>query len=176
MTQGAQRALRITRPLRRDLGRLGWQGRIGLALVLASGLLVALAGWQERGDETPAEGSRPASAPANPEVPPKTIQSPTVLERDLHESVRLLFSAAQAHKIELSEGDYRVASASDATYRIYGITLPVKGSYAQLRAFLAECLRSNPKLSLDALEFRREQIGEEALQARVKFSLFIAAK
>lgn len=177
MSAALERVLRASRPLRRDFGRLGWPGRLGAVLVLLGGVLVGGSVWQARPDANPVKHvAGPAAGIDAAGAAPRPMASPTVPEGELHESVNLLFRAALAHKLELAEGDYRLASAADASYRVYSITLPVKGSYEQLRAFLAECLRTNPKLSLDALEFRREQISEEALQTRVKFSMFIAAK
>ena len=71
------------------------------------------------------------------------------------------------------EGDYRLVASSDARYRTYTISLPLKGNYPSIRAFLAQCLRNDPRLSLDALEFRRDQIADDNLQVRVKLSMFV---
>ena len=43
-------------------------------------------------------------------------------------------------------------------------------------AFLRPIGVDPEELALDAIEFRREQISDETLLARVKFSLFLAPK
>ena len=54
----------------------------------------------------------------------------------------------------------------------YRITLPLRGSYAQLRAFLDSVLREMPIASVDALRFERKRAGDTQLDAQVHLSLY----
>jgi hypothetical protein len=54
----------------------------------------------------------------------------------------------------------------------YQITLPVKGSYASIRGFLRRVLRDIPSLSLDGIAIQRQNVGDEAVEVQIRFSLY----
>src|SRR2546426_470246 len=51
------------------------------------------------------------------------------------------------------------------------VTLPVRGSYAQLRGFLGVLLTSMPTASIDALRFERKKAADTQLEAQVRVTL-----
>src|SRR5207247_1260076 len=53
----------------------------------------------------------------------------------------------------------------------YRVTLPVRGSYAQLRGFLGVLLTSMPTASIDALRFERKKAADTQLEAQVRVTL-----
>ncbi len=162
----------LSRPLRRIARDIGMPGIAGCMLITA-GLLVML--YLEFGS-APAAPARSGSASPTAAEAPAVQNSPLTPAKEVNAAVLRLFAAAEEHKLALLEGDYRLAASSDTRYRIYTISLPLKGNYPSIRAFLAQCLRNDARLSLDALEFRRDQIAEENLQVRVKLSLFVGAQ
>lgn len=174
------RLRRLSRPLRRlahALGLIGGAGLVLLAIGVSALLLQTVTPPMDTGRRQPLPSApAPASAPAEagPSAPAAPVtSSPLTPEHETHQAVLRLFEAARDNRLELLEGDYRLSATADPRYRIYSISLPLKGSYPAVRAFLATCLRHDPRLALDALEFRREQIAEEVLEARVKLSLFL---
>lgn len=160
----------FSRPLRRIARDIGITGVAGCAL-MATGLAMMVYLQFGAAPAAPVRGNaaNPAAAAA------ATPNSPLTPAKDINAAVLRLFAAAEEHKLALLEGDYRLAASADARYRIYTISLPLKGNYPSIRAFLAQCLRNDPRLALDALEFRRDQIADENLQVRVKLSLFVGA-
>lgn len=156
----------LSRPLRRIARDIGITGIAGCALMIA-GLMTML--YLEFG-AAPAS-TAPNSATSH--VAAATPDSPLTPAKDVNAAVLRLFAAAEQHQLALLEGDYRLVASSDARYRTYTISLPLKGNYPSIRAFLAQCLRNDPRLSLDALEFRRDQIADDNLQVRVKLSMFV---
>jgi len=169
-TMSAAQIRQLSRPLRRiarDIGLAGVAGSVLMAVALPAMLYLQFAA-------TPATPVNKGVA-AKAEPAPETLNSPLTPAKEINAAVLRLFSAAEENKLALLEGDYRLASSADARYRIYTISLPLKGNYPSIRAFLAQCLRNDPRLALDALEFRRDQIGDENLQVRVKLSLFVGA-
>ena len=54
------------------------------------------------------------------------------------------------------------------------MTLPVSGSYEQVRGFIAAALRDVPSLALDDIEFQREKIGDAQLETKVNMTLYLA--
>jgi hypothetical protein len=53
----------------------------------------------------------------------------------------------------------------------YRMTLPVSGTYPQVRAFVVDVLRDVPAAALDDIQLRRDAAGR--IEARVRFSLFL---
>lgn|GEM_PF-3551108 len=169
-TISAAQFRQFSRPLRRIGRDIGITGIAGCALMTA-GLLAVLYLQLGAAPATPVSiGVFTTAAPA-----PEMQNSPLTPAKEINAAVLRLFTAAEEHKLALLEGDYRLASSADSRYRTYTISLPLKGNYPSIRAYLAQCLRNDPRLALDALEFRRDQIADENLQVRVKLSLFVGA-
>ena len=52
------------------------------------------------------------------------------------------------------------------------MTLPVRGSYGQLREFLSSVLKDMPIASIDALRFERKRAADTQLEAQVRLTLY----
>lgn len=81
-----------------------------------------------------------------------------------------LHTMAGSAGLELRSGEYRLADSRQRIER-YRVTLPVTGSYAQLRVFLREALAAIPVLSLDQVSFRRRAAGDARIEAEIVFTL-----
>jgi Pilus assembly protein, PilO len=84
-----------------------------------------------------------------------------------------IFTAAKSEKIRLKEGEYRVNREKAGKLIRYQITLPVSGSYLQLRKFLATVLSEIPIASLDHISFKRQKIGDSVISAEIKLTLYL---
>jgi Tfp pilus assembly protein PilO len=80
--------------------------------------------------------------------------------------------AATANGLALPSGEYRVDRHAEQRLARYQITLPVNGSYAQMRGFIGEVLRDVPAASLDDVQFKRDS-GGSRLEARIRLSLYL---
>ena len=89
----------------------------------------------------------------------------------LPDELERVYGLARAAKLELLQGEYRLEKplAGMASYRI---TLPIRGTYAQIRQFVGAALRSMPIASLDALRFERKRVGDTQLEAQVRLTLY----
>ena len=74
--------------------------------------------------------------------------------------------------LEMRTADYRLA-ATDGRLARYEITLPLTGTYAQLRSFFAEALDQNPVLSLDQLNLRRKRVNDTVIEAEASLTLHL---
>jgi len=74
--------------------------------------------------------------------------------------------------LELAQGEYRLERPAYGLWA-YRVTLPVRGSYAQLRGFLASLLRDMPTASLDGLRFERRKAAETELDAQLRITLHL---
>jgi hypothetical protein len=88
-------------------------------------------------------------------------------------ALRRLFDAADKAGLELDQGDYRLSEAKDAHLRLYQLSLPVYGSYPEIRAFVAEALNGDPALALTAIQLRRDGIDTPDLDAQLNFTLYL---
>jgi hypothetical protein len=168
--------------LNAGLERLGAVGVVALGLLcfdaalLFSGVLpmrerAAAAESRLRAAEArqPAErtGTSAASDPLDRllSVFPKQAAVPDELGR--------LFRLAEEQQLQLLQGDYRLEKQGELL-QVYRVSLPLKGSYAQVRAFVAAALNAMPYLALDSIRFERQRVGDASVETRLKFSLFLS--
>ncbi len=87
----------------------------------------------------------------------------------------LIYQAAREHNLKLEQGEYRVARERAGQLTRYQITLPVKGSYLQIRGFLARALSDVPIASLDSIKFERQKVGDGTIEAKVKMTMYLGS-
>ncbi|MDC7707926.1 hypothetical protein [Vogesella indigofera] len=84
-----------------------------------------------------------------------------------------IYAAAEAQQLALPRGDYKVLPDRSGQLLRYEVQLPVRGSYGQLRAFVAQLLAENPTLLLANLRFKRDSIGQPQLDAAIHLVLLL---
>lgn len=73
---------------------------------------------------------------------------------------------------EVRSADYRVKKTAGPIER-HEIALVATGSYAQVRAFLANALIQMPVLSLDQVKFKRQHANDSRVQAELNLTLHV---
>ncbi len=155
---------------------LGWPGLAGfVALVLTIAAVVLGQRWDAQAVKLQAEArelrakARPAAAAASAPVSVQQWQAalPAASTRqqrlaDLLElAIRLDLNGARTeHRLSTAEGLERLR-----------VTMPVTGSYAQVRRFIAAALEHDPALSLDSLKLRRVSPMSAEVDAELQWSL-----
>ena len=86
--------------------------------------------------------------------------------------VERLHRLARRSGLELAQGEYRFEKTA-AGLSPYRVTLPVRGSYPQIRDFAAAILREMPAASLDALRFQRKRALDAELDAQVRLTFYV---
>jgi hypothetical protein len=169
--------------LERVAGTLELPGLLGLvATVLA---LAAWAIWvrpvETRQVELAAGVARPAQSAASgarrgDAAASQSTQAYYAAFPPLDSSVRWLAALQQAaieSGVSLDSGAYRLEHPSDLRLVRYHMLLPVSGSYAQIRAFIAATLAALPTVSLDDLQLARAASDPARLDARLSLSLYL---
>lgn len=95
--------------------------------------------------------------------------------RHAEQQLQSLFVMARGLEIGLPQGQYKMVCEDSGLLCSYRAQLPVKGSYAQVRAFIEECLQVLPSLSLDEVGFKRETVSDEELEVRLVMTLVVRA-
>lgn len=81
-----------------------------------------------------------------------------------------LYAIGRATGVELQSASYKTQSAGGPLER-YEMTIPLTGSYTQMREFLKRALVEIPVLSLDQITLKREHRREGMLQAELRLTL-----
>jgi Tfp pilus assembly protein PilO len=168
------------------LKRLGWLGVAGLGLLAfclafyVSALLPAQARLSELQAQADSLRVRQSHASQTQEVRPEAqlaafyglfpnaAATPDLLEK--------LFNAAQESGVALDQGEYRLVSGKDERIARYQVTLPVQGSYPQIRKFIGHVLAELPAASLDGVSFQRQKVGDTVVESQIKMTLYLGSK
>jgi hypothetical protein len=82
-------------------------------------------------------------------------------------------AAARAKGLVLRSGEYKLERSADQRLARYQITLPVAGSYAQIRGFVGQVLADVPAVALEEITLRRESVSSPTLEARIRLTLYL---
>lgn len=175
--------------LRWQAGRLGVAGKIGAGLMVVAGIYFfsvvlpqesALQKLKERA-ETLQMRALSKQAPGDAETGKKmsgdqALQVFYEFFPRIDSSpfwVRELVQLAKKQGVELSSSEYRLVYENDARLARYEMILPVKGRYAQIRAFIADALEAVPAMAISAVAIKRENVTSEKLEARLEINLYL---
>jgi Tfp pilus assembly protein PilO len=173
--------------LRREVGRLGGAGVVGIGLLVFAMTFYLSAhrpARMELGDLRAEarqldERLRAGDSASRREVAPgeqlATFYAFFPREDSTPHWLARIYAAAAAKGIALESGEYKLDRKVGERLARYEIVLPVKGSYAQIRGFVAEVLASVPAVALEEVNLRRENVQSPLLDARVRFTLYLGA-
>lgn len=180
---------RLAPQFRWQIGRLGVTGKIGLGLIVATTIYFfsavlpqesILQKLKERA-ETLQVQVLSKQAPADTEAGKKmsgdqALQAFYDFFPRIDSSpfwVRELVRIAKKQNVELSSSEYRLVNENDARLARYEMILPVRGSYSQIRAFMADALETVPVLAISAIVIKRENVTAEKLEVRLEINLYL---
>lgn len=166
------------------LRRLGPPGWLGLALLGAACAYLALVALPAAGrlaqleaqiaaDQEKLSNCTAAGAALSPAQRLASFYGDFPTSERVPDELARLFKFAEAHKLELDVGEYSFVRAQGGRLDQFRITLPLKGSYPDMRAFAAEVLAAVPALSLESVALRREKVADPAVEGRIVFLLFV---
>jgi Tfp pilus assembly protein PilO len=163
--------------------RIGRLSGIGLVLLMASIVLwfSTLAPLRQNVAELRDEVRHLEAAAARPggSAPPSLAGQANAFIRQLPTRSALptvlatVVSQATAAGLQLERGDYEFTHARSGLISRYRVTLPVRGTYGQVRSFVDNTLASLPAVALESLKLERDDIGDEELQADLQFAVMV---
>jgi hypothetical protein len=163
-----------------------WLNRLGVAGVLGVGVLLACVGFYLSAIAPAARELAAQRLAAErmhlrlPYQPVKARERAEELRRfqnlfppveRLTDELERLYGLARESKLELTRGEYRLDKPATGLWS-YRVVLPLRGTYPQIRGFVAAVLKSMPIASIDALRFERKKVGETALDAQIRLTLY----
>lgn len=157
-------------------------GAVALALALMAGFFLILRAQVDL-EEQYAEARRQAALP--PPMPAAVAPPPPSADQNLahfyaslgergkvERQLKTLFGLAEKNGLALRQGEYRSSQDRAGRFLTYQITLPVTGRYGAIWQFAFDALRALPHASLDDVAFRRDAIGSELVEARLRLTLY----
>ncbi|MCC6532009.1 MAG: type 4a pilus biogenesis protein PilO [Burkholderiales bacterium] len=169
-------------------GRIGIAGVCGLALLVFAAALLALSVQALDEDvrmlstraerlQASASANAPRAAQSNdPAVEVDALLGALPALETAPELVAQLHAHARSHGLVLEAGEYHVVSDADARLVRYQVRLPLKGSYVQIREFVAAVMSKIPNMMLDELSLRRGAISAAEAEARLQFVLLFSER
>lgn len=164
-----------SRTWQRHLGRPAW---LALTLLAAAALLQVL--WrpalQRDAAQLEARRAALASAPAtrafdaSARGPLSAADIPSARQRG--RDLETLVEAAQRAGLALERADYSLGAATAGALTRVEATLPLTGSYAGVRRFVADVLNELPHAALESLQLERANAQAKELQATARLVLF----
>jgi Tfp pilus assembly protein PilO len=103
----------------------------------------------------------------------KTFFGAFPTEVEAADALQSIYDAASQNGVALPHGEYSRAVDDGTPLARYNITLPVVGSYEQIRGFIAAALAAVPTLALEHVDFQRQKIGDPQLEAKLRLTLFL---
>jgi hypothetical protein len=163
------------------LRRLGTAGVLGIGLLIACGAFYASAlapldaeiAAQRAALERLQSRSpvRPASTGGREEELRRFYNLFPTTER-LTEEVARLHRLGRSSGLDLAQGEYRLERRAAGLWA-YRVTLPVRGTYPQLREFLGAVLKDMPVASIEGLRFERKRAADTQLEAQVRVTVHV---
>lgn len=167
------------------LGRLGTAGFLGAALALFAAALELAAGrpLDARLADTQAAiaalRARAGAAPAPVDIATMQLarfHAAFPPPGAIADMLTTLNTAAAARGLAIRNAEYRDQIDAASGLRRYQVTLPFKGAYPQIRAWLADTLNAHPSAVLEDIQMKREGIAAREVEARVRLSFYVAAR
>jgi Tfp pilus assembly protein PilO len=96
-------------------------------------------------------------------------------ERERAAVVRKVLALAETNRLSVDRSDYTLQTEEPRLQRLR-VTLPLGGSYAQVRQFIGQLLNRMPNVALDSLQIDRPVSANGDLQTTVRLSIFFRAE
>jgi hypothetical protein len=173
--------------VKRRLVRLRWPGLLGLALIVFAAAFYAFGTAPLRARVAALEALRAELAARvgarGPGAQPATQRSQLAnfyaffpLLHAVPDQLGAIERAANSNGLQLEKGEYRLSQERGFPLARYQVTLPLQGSYSEVRGFVNAVLDAVPASALEDLALKREEVGEPLVEARVRFVLFLGAE
>jgi hypothetical protein len=159
----------------------GWLPILGSLCLLGSALLHFLFSphFQERRDASLQQIAIQQAVSRAPPVPTalapryEEFRSQLVASEAWGERLKSLFAVAAEAGVTLAQADYRRQVDTNCGCQSLHLTLPVRGTYPQVRVFIDAALAHFPYLALDEISLRRESVQHPMVDARLQLTLYL---
>ena len=133
--------------------------------------LESRAARQSQTQRAPANGLRSVAMRGTEQLEQFNRNFPPLTEAP--EQILKLHKIAAQNGIALDTGEYQLSRERDASLARYQVTLPLRGTYWQVRLFVAQVLAELPASALEEISIKRESVSARDIETRVRFTLYL---
>ena len=87
-------------------------------------------------------------------------------------SVKAVLDSAASHRLISTRAEYVRAVDANAQAETLQMTVPVKGSYSDVRRWVEELLRTQAYVAVNELAFKREEVALNQVEAKVRLTIW----
>jgi len=172
--------------IKRVFRRLGVAGVVGLALlVLAVAIFVAGIYPIQRSIESLRHQLSVRPIQAVESVPELTPEQSLLMDLalfgqrfatvdKLSDQLDILFQLTDQHHLTVDKGEYALNERAGGMLRRFEVTLPVSGTYPDIRNFIQQMLEKLPATALSNLELERDKISDGHVKATLHIVIFVS--
>lgn len=147
-----------------------------LAAIVIPRLAADLADRQALLLELQTRAASPQEAPAAPvsasEVHYTTFRETLADASQVLPTIKTVLDAAASHHLRSTRAEYLRGHDEQAQAETLQMILPVRGRYTDIRRWLEEILSTQEALAVNELGFKREDIGVDQIEAKVRLTLW----
>lgn len=163
------------------LSRIGWLPMLALGCLLLAAWahFIAVPSWERHADADRRTLTHLGESREEPdtslELAFRHAEFRTQLTRPMDRGALLksLFKTASDAGLMLAQADYRLQPDAECDCQLLQISVPVRGTYPQIRTFIDAALAGNPSLSLDEINLHRESVKSTTVEARLRLTLYL---
>lgn len=160
--------------------RWGWPLWAALAMLAAIAVLGSLV-WQLEAESKRLGAFRNGIVQPEPPRPRKPVTESDLKsyydmlphEEERFTLVKRVLLAAEKHGVLPQHADYKLEGEAMTRVVRYQMSLPLKGDFSRIQAFLVDALNENRSLAIDSISLRRETVERSDVEARVQFSILM---
>ena len=175
--------------LRHRLTALGWPGIIAIILLAAAPLCYfsAIRPLQARLDTVQSNavsaqeqalivGKAAHDVPSSPREQLAEFYKFFPSEKDAPQGLEKLVALAEQNDLGVNDGEYGVTKDRVGQLLRLRIAFPVQGKYPRIREFLASLPREIPSMSMEKVQFERNNNIDSSVQAKITLVLYLVQK
>lgn len=91
----------------------------------------------------------------------------------LSDQLDLLFELTSQHGLAVDRADYALVEKAGGAMRRFEVTLPLRGSYVQVRAFVNSVLEQLPSVAIADIQLERGKIAEGRVNGNLRLVFFV---
>lgn len=84
-----------------------------------------------------------------------------------------LVRVAETHDVEINSSDFHMTLGDESRLARYEMTVPVQGSYPEIKAFIADLLKSIPAMAITGINIKRKGVKSSRLEVGIKVNLYL---
>lgn len=92
---------------------------------------------------------------------------------DLEHIHKTIHAIGAESGVTLSQTDFTFKQIPSSSIAVYEAAFPIKAHYAEVRMFIEKTLLAVPFASLSELDIKRSEFNEAAVEAQIKFKIYI---